>query len=362
MDRNLIKHTGGYKQVSCTDLENHIDSVEPSPTTANSSLSSPKPERVSMQFAKAALIFKDKLEDVRGKSRTGKHEHEAPPTPSTSSPPQSAQLLPPSTSENQPEGDNQEDQEEDPITARRLRTIRLVQNTLTSLVSIAIAVLQAKALVSYQQTKNTPGAWPTYPNLMPTIMLMVVAILTGLLDLCLSLAYLFPSHAAVFLKIATKAQNVATCAKGLSYLLTAVVCRSGFDYGKSSGQNNDLWGWTCSSAAEKFDDLTQARANCVGQVCGWCNVSATLKVSTADWNFFFLQAAAWYIALVQIGIEGIGVFGTVFINQQSRKARGKDGSDAFSTADYEKMSTWGQALDKTLSGMTLQADDSGGSS
>jgi len=60
---------------------------------------------------------------------------------------------------------------------------------------------------------------------------------------------------------------------------------------------------------------------------------------------------------VQIGIEGIGVFGTVYINQQqqqrNQKAGGGHGSYALSAADFEKMTTWGQGLDKSLSGMTL---------
>jgi len=268
MQRNLTSHAGGYKQVSCTDLE----SAEPSPTTTGgSSLQSPKSERgASMQFAKAALIFKDKLEDTRRRtSRTGDELSPPLPTPSTTayttSPPPSAQLLlPPSNPSNQPE--EKEEEEEDPVTARRLRIIRLVQNALTALVSIAIAVLQARALVSYQQTKDVPGAWPTHANLMPTILLMVVAILAGVLDLCLSLAYLFPAYATIFLNLATKAQNVVTCAKAVSYLITAIVCRSGFDYGQASGQKNDLWGWTCTSAAQEFDPVTGASANCVGQV------------------------------------------------------------------------------------------------
>jgi hypothetical protein len=76
------------------------------------------------------------------------------------------------------------------------------------------------------------------------------------------------------------------------------------------------------------------------------------------------QTAAWYIALAQIGIEGVGVFGTVFINQRSRKAssKGGRGTDEFPAAELEKMVAWGQELDKTLGGMTPQTGAKGDSS
>jgi hypothetical protein len=71
-----------------------------------------------------------------------------------------------------------------------------------------------------------------------------------------------------------------------------------------------------------------------------------------DWTL--LQMAAWYIALAQIGIEGLGVFGTVFINQRSRKARSGKGGFFSEPAELEKMIAWGQEVDKTLSGMAPQ--------
>jgi len=59
---------------------------------------------------------------------------------------------------------------------------------------------------------------------------------------------------------------------------------------------------------------------------------------------------------VQIGIEGIGVFGTVFINQKARKANGKGvDSNGDITDELEKIATWGSELDKTLSGMTTKS-------
>jgi hypothetical protein len=260
MDRKLTSHPGGYEPVSLADVEVPSVSAEPSPTVVVSSPTSPHSEKTSIQFAKAAFLFKDKLDDVRKNKRTtAVHEEEVLPTPLSPPAP-----LPPSSSppEDPPEGEDSSD----PIAARRLRILRLVQSTLTSFLSIAIAVLQGKAYLAYQRTKDTPGAWPTHPNLMPTTLLLVVGILAGAFDLSLLLAYLLPSRAKTLLGVATKSHNLLTCVKGVSYLLVSVVCRSGFDYGNASGQNNDLWGWTCSSAADQFADVTQAGANCDGQV------------------------------------------------------------------------------------------------
>jgi hypothetical protein len=59
------------------------------------------------------------------------------------------------------------------------------------------------------------------------------------------------------------------------------------------------------------------------------------------------------MALVQIGIEGIGVFGTIFIKQQRKKANGKGVDNSDLTAEFEKIETWGAKLNKTLSGSAV---------
>jgi len=266
---NPIKGSDGYAKVSSIDTDGHLESEsqEPSPTILASSPTSPSSERATFQFAKAAFVFQDKLNDIRKK-----HTEVQVPKAATL-----AATPPPQTAPhgNTTKGDDSDSskgtdasiatKQDDPVAARRLRILRLVQSVLTSLLSIAIAALQGKAYASYLRTKDTPGAWPTHPNLLPTILLVSVAVLAGALDLSLLFAYLFRSHAKTFFGIAKKSYNILTCVKGVSYVLASVVCKSGFSYGNSTGQNNDLWSWTCSAAADKFDSLTQAGANCDGQ-------------------------------------------------------------------------------------------------
>jgi hypothetical protein len=258
----MMKDSGGYKKVASVDTDGHQESPEPSPTIVVYPPATQCSDGASIQFAKAAFLFKDKLDDVR-KKRTEMPKDAAP---AATSPPQTALQDGAAKGDDTTKGDDEASGSDDPIEARRLLILHLAQTALTSLLSIAIAALQGKAYVRYLQTKDTPGAWPKHPNLLPTILLMVIAVLAGTLDLSVLMANIFRSHAKTFFGIATKSFNILTCVKGVSYALVSVVCRGSFNYGKSSGQKNDLWGWTCSAAADKFDSVTQAGANCTGQV------------------------------------------------------------------------------------------------
>ncbi len=176
------------------------------------------------------------------------------------------------------------------------------------------------------------GAWPKHPNLMPTLLLMSIAIIAAFFDLCVLGAYVFPSRAQALLRIAEKAHQLLSCIKGLSYAITAVVCRSGFVYGNDSGQNTDLWSWTCSDAADRFDSVTQAGANCDGQSC------------------------AWIIAIVQVCIEGLGLVGSMLIKDWARFQQGKL-TAADLEADFQKVSSWSSELNDSLDGMTPKLDN-----
>lgn len=70
---------------------------------------------------------------------------------------------------------------------------------------------------------------------MPVILLMVIAILSGSLDLTILLAHLFPSRTRTLLSITIKSRNLLTYVEGVSYLLVLVLYRSRFNYGNTSG-------------------------------------------------------------------------------------------------------------------------------
>jgi len=255
----------GYEKIALVDTDGHVEFPESSPTINVSSTQSQISEGQSIQFARAAFAFRDNLQNVR-KKHTEVLDQAAPAAPAAPSPLQATPHDNTTKADDPIKGDDPGPKPDDPVAARRLRILRLVQSILTSFLSIAIAALQTKVYVNYQQTKHIPGAWPTHPNVLPTIMLLVTAALAGTLDLSLLLAYFFRAHAKAFFRIATQSYDILTCIKGVAYLYVSVVCRGGFNYGNSSGQNNDLWGWTCGAAADKLNSVTQASANCGGQV------------------------------------------------------------------------------------------------
>ena len=75
----------------------------------------------------------------------------------------------------------------DPKTARaakRIKIMRVVQSTLSALLSLAIAIFQARVYATYQNTRTQEGMWPAVPNVMPTLLLFSVAIAALVFDGC----------------------------------------------------------------------------------------------------------------------------------------------------------------------------------
>lgn len=79
---------------------------------------------------------------------------------------------------------------------RRIRIARGIQHLLTALLSISVAVMQGRTYILYQQTKGVPGTWPSFVNLLPTLMLFVTALVATVVDLCAIIAYAWPQTRA----------------------------------------------------------------------------------------------------------------------------------------------------------------------
>lgn len=209
-------------------------------------------QRQNLAFAKVVVSFKDQLDHIRtNKSMpiAPVNEQEVPATPSTPA------TLPAII------------ETEGPLD-RKIRIYRTVHHALSSIVSIIIAVLQSMTYAKYQETKNVPGAWPQKPTLLPTVLLLGVAVMALAFDIACLIAYLMPGR-----RIAKKAFRLAmnlhyfiTGAKGLSFTIAASVCRTGF----SVAENKDLWGWSCSQAGEKMQSVNNASFNCTGNVSETC--------------------------------------------------------------------------------------------
>ncbi|KAH8658148.1 hypothetical protein BX600DRAFT_63539 [Xylariales sp. PMI_506] len=171
--------------------------------------------------------------------------------------------------------------------SKRIKILRTVKSLLTGGLSVVIAVFQTKVWAAYEQTKDTiPSAWPQAPNLLPTLLLLFVAVAGVCMDASALLmdACAEKPSAREAVRMAGAAHSFATAAKGVAFAITAVVCRGGFNYGKSTGTNSDLWSWTCSPQGSAMDDVNQAEANCT------------------------TQCAAWVFSIIQVVIEVLGAY------------------------------------------------------
>lgn len=147
---------------------------------------------------------------------------------------------------------------------RQIKVLRVVQHTLTSVVSMIIATLQALTYAKYQQTKDIPGAWPKSPLLFPTLILLTVAAMALAFDICSLIAYLMPHKpiAQRAFRFAVRLHYWITGVKTLSYVVGATVCRTN----PGTGDEKNLWGWSCSEQGKEMNDVNGANGNCTGSV------------------------------------------------------------------------------------------------
>jgi hypothetical protein len=242
-------------------------------------------------FTKAAFVFKEELDDIRSKKSplaapndalskklksqsTGyvREDVEMPPPP----PPANSYAFDPTERDN-----------------RRIRILRAVQHTLTSVLSITIAVLQGLTYAKYQRTKDVPNAWPTHPTLFPTLLLMIVAIMALAFDISSLIAYFMPGKriAERAFRLTVKIHYWITAVKSMSYAIAAAVCRTGF----SVGNQKDLWGWSCSAQGKDMSSVNDAMFNCAG------------------------NTAAWVLSILNIAIEVLGVLVTFCVTKRDSR-------------------------------------------
>lgn len=208
-------------------------------------------------FTRAAFVFKDRLDNIRG--------NKAPVIATV--PPLEMKVA------KQPTIKIEEVTETMPPARassevvrldRRIRILRVVQHALTSSTSVIIAVLQSLTYIKYEQTKGVPDAWPQHPTLGPTILLLAVALMALLFDICSLLAYLMEGQpiADKAYRLALKLHHWLTGLKTFAFTIAASVCRAGF----SMGGQQDLWGWSCSPQGQAMDVTNAAHVNCTGNV------------------------------------------------------------------------------------------------
>ncbi|KAK5651784.1 hypothetical protein OQA88_11651 [Cercophora sp. LCS_1] len=146
---------------------------------------------------------------------------------------------------------------------KRVQVLRIIQSILSAILSIAIAAFQGRVYWTYQSTKGMPGAWPPVPDLAPTILLFSVAIAALVFDGCMIVAYLRPTSrfARWAIRIGGAAHYVVATGKTVSYGISAAISKTSYNWGNASGQNADLWGYTCTDSAAAIEPI-HAESNC----------------------------------------------------------------------------------------------------
>jgi hypothetical protein len=139
---------------------------------------------------------------------------------------------------------------------RKLRIYVIIQQSLTAIFSTVIIAL---TLVKFNSTKNVAGAWPANPLLSPTIVLLAMACLTCVADIIT--VFVHCCHGKV---VDSMARAVAKIRAVMGFL-QAIATAAGTGYFKIANNNsngNDLWGWSCSYAADAMQNV-----NSSGQLC-----------------------------------------------------------------------------------------------
>jgi hypothetical protein len=144
-----------------------------------------------------------------------------------------------------------------------MRIYVIIQQSLIAIFSIVIIVVMALTLAKYNSTKNIEGAWPANPKLTPTIIILVMACLTCTADIITVLVHLCHT------RVVERMMRLVAKIRAVMGFLQAIASAAGTGYFKisfNSSGANDLWGWSCSDAADAMASVNSANTVCQNNV------------------------------------------------------------------------------------------------
>lgn len=155
---------------------------------------------------------------------------------------------------------------------RALRICKIVTKVITVLFSTIMFGIMVFMTAKYQATKDTDRsgrtAWPKDPKLWPTFMLLAGAGFTLLLSFITLVSY-----CCAFSK--ARRSWKLTVLKYVIHIGAWLVISTLYRYEKSlHGNNNDLWGWSCSDEA----DAIQTEFNGVVGFSSLCNIQVSISL------------------------------------------------------------------------------------
>ena len=155
---------------------------------------------------------------------------------------------------------------------RYLRIVQSATSVMSSLFSVIMFAIMIYVSMKFQSTKSIirggRDAWPKHPKLWPTIMLLVASGVTLLLSTITLLSYCF------CFKTARQSWKL-TIIKYVIHILVWAAVTILYRYEKSlHGNDNDLWGWSCSQKAKaiqgEFNGVVDFSSLCTVQASSFC--------------------------------------------------------------------------------------------
>jgi hypothetical protein len=143
--------------------------------------------------------------------------------------------------------------------SRQMRIYTVCHHIIAGLTSVVIIFIMILTLVEFNNSKDVEGAWPKEPLLTPTNVMLAVSVVSLFAD-AISLGFqCFGGHVAVTAK--TYAGYVKNVMKGIQLVVTAA--GSGiFKSANVSSGKKDLWGWSCSDAADAMSTVNNSGTLC----------------------------------------------------------------------------------------------------
>ena len=150
--------------------------------------------------------------------------------------------------------------------SRILRVWKLASQGISTLLSTVMFISMVYTTIKYQTTENTVRGgrtpWPKNAKLWPTFMFLATSGVTLILSIITMLSY------CCCYKKATASWKL-TVVKYVIHLGVWLIVSALYRYEKGTkGNNNDLWGWSCSDKADQI----QSQFNGVVGFSGLCTL------------------------------------------------------------------------------------------
>jgi len=218
----------------------------------------------------------------------------------------------------------QEMEEKDLKYKKSIRIFRFITRLLSVILNALMIGVLSFALYKYYTTKSHPisstnasSAWVNPATLWPTFVLLGISVITFFMNVFTLLAYCCGVGAA---------NKVNSCSTWISYIFLGIhvlMWISATGAFKIGSNGKDLWGYSCSSEADKLKEEVKSFVD-FGKLCT-------------------MQAGAWYVSIIQTAVYFLTFIVTVLtLRRASQKKKMNKMRDSMNMeAGYDRVELGG---------------------